>query len=419
MIRDTYHLVDNQKTIDNFLTIFKTPADVTSTNLQKVFSRTVKKEEDTIIGVGPPPYYTSDEFILKNGILPNCTKDTKTTFGLYIFNLLCIVDAFDDVIPYINEAMTENNVKKLYQQISNLIIQSRITNEQFAKFIDNFIFLGYKATLFSPGFSFEFVKNNPKIESKKKELVAEYKRKVEAGANPVSTFVNVVEAPLLALAKEILKDDPDWPYYERGGKPDINVILKESVICMGPVYDPVTGRFEIIESSLSSGVPKEKIDTFANILVASSYSRAVSTQDGGAKTKLIFSAMQSVKLAEDGKRGTDCQCGICVKKTITEYNCKDNIYRYIKENGKLVRLTHDNIKSYIGKTVAMRSPLFCNSKDYCNICVGDYYYELGVTNIGNTATKISSRLMNMALKQMHDSTVKVTVINPFDYITKL
>ena len=66
----------------------------------------------------------------------------------------------------------------------------------------------------------------------------------------------------------------------------------------------------------------------------------------------------------------------------------------------------------------MRSPLFCCGEDYCNICAGDYFYELGIVNIGNTTVKASSKMMNASLKAMHDISVNAIPIEPWKYIMK-
>ena len=67
----------------------------------------------------------------------------------------------------------------------------------------------------------------------------------------------------------------------------------------------------------------------------------------------------------------------------------------------------------------MRTNLFCRDEDFCNVCAGDYFYDIGVHNIGNTSTKSSSTMMNKSLKAMHDVSMDVVTINPFDYITKI
>ena len=85
-------------------------------------------------------------------------------------------------------------------------------------------------------------------------------------------------------------------------------------------------------------------------------------------------------------------------------------------------LTPDNISSYVGKTVKLRTPVYCKAKDpeYCSICVGDRPYRVGVRNIGFTFMSISGSTLNAALKKKHDVSIKtynLTVEDVLKYVT--
>ena len=86
------------------------------------------------------------------------------------------------------------------------------------------------------------------------------------------------------------------------------------------------------------------------------------------------------------------------------------------ENGKLVRLDNTNIKSYIGKLVHFRSVLFCQNEKLCNKCAGDLYYNLDIQNVGLTVTRVGSAVLNLSLKNFHDTTLHLKRINYKDYI---
>ena len=81
------------------------------------------------------------------------------------------------------------------------------------------------------------------------------------------------------------------------------------------------------------------------------------------------------------------------------------------ENGKLVLLTRDNIKGYIGKVVHKRTPLYCISDDICNICAGNRYHNIGVTEIGATSVALPNGLMNKGMKAFHDTKVKFHTVD--------
>ena len=411
-------LLTDQQYIQLLLDTFKTPKDVTYKKLNEFFGHKIEKENSAIKKVMPPLFFTSDEFILKKDTLPNVKKDIQTSVGLYIFNLFCTSYIFpENTIEYFNpkEGLTPDNMDKLMGSIIDNIMENKITGNQFAKFQTNTAWLGYKGTLWNPGQSLEFAKVNPEVAKAKPKLLEEWRKAVESGEEPVATYIKMVERPLMEIAKNSLKNDEAWPIYARGGKPKFGNVYKNCTLSMGPVYDPVTGSYKIADSSFMEGIDNNLVPTFANIQIDAAYNRAVATQDGGAKTKQIFAAFQSVKL--NPKRGSDCGTKRYLLKKITKKNFNKIYLRYFKdEDGKLVKLTKENFSKYEGKTLMMRSPLFCEGKDYCNICAGDYFYELGLENIGNASTRLSSTLMNKALKSMHDISVTADYIDPCKYM---
>ena len=87
-------------------------------------------------------------------------------------------------------------------------------------------------------------------------------------------------------------------------------------------------------------------------------------------------------------------------------------YRYIVEKGKLKLLTPDNVKEYMGKEVNMRTPLYCTSDKYCNVCSGNQYYMMdGLRNVGLLTNRVGTSLLNAALKGFHDMSLKIVDID--------
>ena len=95
----------------------------------------------------------------------------------------------------------------------------------------------------------------------------------------------------------------------------------------------------------------------------------------------MITAFQDLKL---GEKGSDCGTKLTMKVEITSKNKDLFLYRYIvdKKTNNLVLLDAENIDSYVGKIVDMRSPMFCNDECYCNKCMGELFYMLGVENFG-------------------------------------
>lgn len=123
----------------------------------------------------------------------------------------------------------------------------------------------------------------------------------------------------------------------------------------------------------------------------------------------VYAEYQNIVL---GPKGSDCHSLMTLELLIDDSNYKDYIDRYIMEGKKLIKLTASSIKSYIGKHVHMRSPMFCTSEKICNVCFGDLPYRLGITNVGLTAAKIGSNFVNLGMKSFHDSSMHLNEINP-------
>lgn len=139
--------------------------------------------------------------------------------------------------------------------------------------------------------------------------------------------------------------------------------------------------------------------------------KACTTAIAGYVVKKLFSTYQGVILDE---RGTDCHTKGYRIVTIDKSNADKLKNRYIIEGNKLVQLTGDVMPKYMGKTVKMRSPLYCLGDKLCNMCAGEAFYIQGIKNIGLTASSIGSCFLNLLMKAFHDSTTKLITIKPED-----
>lgn len=132
------------------------------------------------------------------------------------------------------------------------------------------------------------------------------------------------------------------------------------------------------------------------------------TQVSGYQGKQISSSHQGEVLGEPG-----CDCGSTkyIKAYIGDDAFKKFPYRYFKgAGGKLVCLTPEVAKSYKGRTVEMRSVMYCKTvgkEGYiCSKCAGEFYYKLGKRNIGLVCKNPVSELTQAALQKFHQNVIK-------------
>lgn len=80
-------------------------------------------------------------------------------------------------------------------------------------------------------------------------------------------------------------------------------------------------------------------------------------------------------------------------------------------------MNDSNIKDYIGKEVKLRSPMLCNSKNgICSKCAGELYYQIGIKNVGLITNSAGTALVTLALKKMHDMSVKLKEVDIESFI---
>lgn len=374
------------------------PDDISKTLFINYFAYTKK---------GNPRFKPNDKMVIPKGYM-NLKEDTTTTVGRFIFNKFIIEKHFIKHVGYKNKTFTAGDVEDLEQELSELLLDEKITPDMYIEYLNKIQWLGFtNCDFMTPSMSYSTTVPLPKVMKRKQELLKEYKDDIENGNAAIAGAK--IEAELLDLAKEELKDDPAMDLYRSGSRGKFGNHYKNFSIMRGPVKDNSTGRFRLAESNYVEGIKKEEYSMFGDMIVEGAYNRAVGTRTGGYQTKRIFAAFQTVSL---DKPGSNCGTTKTLSVRLDKGNYKLYLFRYIVEGGKLKLLTNDNIKSYIGKTVNLRSPQFCTSQNLCSKCGGELYYKLGITNIGLTASKIGGSMLNLCLKSSHDVTLK---IDTFDY----
>lgn len=145
--------------------------------------------------------------------------------------------------------------------------------------------------------------------------------------------------------------------------------------------------------------------------------KSVGTQVSGYLAKELIAELQSEIL---GPKDSDCGTLGYLEVQIPSSRLNDFVDRYIIEGGRLKILSEDVIKSYAGKTVKMRSPMFCTrvgkKKCLCNKCAGDYYYKLNKENIGLVGSKVATTLTQLNLQKFHENLVKTHQIDVNDIL---
>ena len=289
----------NFEDIKNDLEMMKVEENISRTSLTEWFSNRVVKQPDGSVKIEPAKYRTTDYFDLPKNFLGNQPNEQKnTTIGSYLYNAFVLCNAFNNKVRYYDKPLNKNNFEEFQKNIANAILQGSITVDEFAKYSSMAIWLSYFTELFMPGISLNFIVPNKELMEYKKKLLEENKdllNKKTYTSDDVALYMERIENPLKAKARELLKDDPAMRLYDLA-KPSFDNNYKNSNVINGPLYDPVSGEYKINTNSYDEGITRESFDVLANKAMTSSFSRAVATQDGGTMTKYLSVAMHTVIL---------------------------------------------------------------------------------------------------------------------------
>lgn len=382
------------------------PSDLTFTTLVSLLGNIEKpKTHLGDIGSSKPRYDVTDTFDLTPSEYFVKSKIT-TTVGKFLFNKY-IIEALNliDSIGYVDWAIGSSGLSKLEDMLAVALLNDKITTKTFKEYINRRDTLGSSLNfVIAPSFTIGVLTEQKAVTKEKNKLVTQHKKELDEGNAVLGEHI---EKRLLEIAKNELKNDPGMELYDSGALGSFKNNYKNNNVIRGPVFNNITGKYDFVSSSLINGIDKKDIPCYGNSVVSGAYPKAVGTQVSGYFAKQILAALQTEMLDVEN---SDCGTKRYIEFKITSKNAKDLQYRYIIENGKLIELTPDVIKTYIGKTVKLRSPQMCIGKKICHHCAGNLFYKLGITNIGLTTSRVATTLTNLGMKKFHDSTIKTQAI---------
>lgn len=354
-----------------------------------------------------PKYNTYDTIELKKGDYFN-DSNIVTNVGLIIFNKVLIERDLVDIVGYWNTPLNGKALEGLTNIINSALLDDKIDVRTFIKFLDRIQKLSMKInSAITVSFTEKTTTTLPEIKKRKAELFKENKEAIEKGDVIVAAKI---EEELIDMAENIVKKDPGYMLYASGARGSFGNNYKNINIMRGPIKSLTsdTGSYDIVQNSFNEGIRKEDIPAMASSVVSGAYPKAVGTAEGGYLTKQLLAALQNITINNDIE---DCGSKNYIELKITSENKNDFLYSYIIDKSKLVLLSPNVIDKYVDKVVKLRSPMMCIAeKGKCKTCVGLRFEKLNITNIGLTATRAGSTMLNTGMKAFHDSSVKLNTI---------
>lgn len=357
-----------------------------------------------------PVFSFKDRIQVDPSWLINITEPLETSIGNLFYNAICLVPAFHNKIKFINGRVNvsslENQIAKILESTpdeeGSLRSNDKIYVDELVKFNDAHSYLEMFSKLCVYSATPKNIAEPDNITEFKNKLLEKYKDKL---SDPI--FLAEFEKELMNYDNEYLKDDPSNGIFLSGKTKD--VARKKLFLTIGAESTFDDGiHVKPIINSLSEGWTKdpEDLKLIINDLRVGLYSKGSETVNGGVAAKTLLRATNNFKILD-----YDCETTLGISRHV--YDASQILNRYIVEKGKLIHINNlQTANNYIGKTVIVRSPMYCKSEgeSICKICAGDNLNKFP-TGLAIPLTEISGIILNASLKKMHGTKLSLAELS--------
>lgn len=364
---------------------------------------------------GSPIFSFKDRILLKAGDVKNLKEDIETTLGNLLFNLICVIYAFDNKIAYINKKVS---LSELENQIAGLLndtpsaeqerSKDKLYVDEYIKFVDAVFYLTNFSQLCVWAATEKVLTAPPGIKEFKKQLLEKYKDSLTD-----DTTLAKIDAELVAFDAEYLKGDPGENFLLSNKSRAI--VRKRKFLNFGAErgIDEKTGLVPIF-SSLEDGWEVDKFPIMMDNLRSGVFKRGAETELGGESVKWLLRASSNIVVTAD-----DCGTLIGEPMLVTKSNNKKLIDFSILINNETKFVSNEEESSkYIGETLMVRTPMYCklDKTDYCKVCVGRKLSE-NPTGLSMTISEYGSEFLTLFMKAMHGKQLEIVKIDTIGSIS--
>ena len=334
------------------------------------------------------------------------TTSIKISLGRIVLNQILLVEPFGDIIEMVYDKPYD--IGDVENIIAEKLLAGVIDIKQYRKYMDVGYYLLHFSEINVPSFTAKSVVSHPDVKKLKKELFEKYKGELE---NPV--IAAKVEGALITLDKEWLGNDASTGFYNAVGFRAYNIARKKMYLMIGGIenFTKEINTFAFVKHSLEEGLNKKNTPVIFNEIRKGSYDRSTSVRDSGAMSNSILRVFQDSEITEN-----DCNSQTGLTFVLTDDYAKLFAGRYILEGNKKIFLSDNNIRNYVGKSITMRSPQYCKTKDgFCETCCGKIYTNLDISNLNMNIIEVTSTLLTLKLKGMHGMALAFDNVNYENY----
>lgn len=369
-------------------------------------------------GIKGEALFTPGEKVhLKAKALPNLHKDLEVTYGNLLVNFVGVLWPFDSKVDYQEGEITargmEGLIIKRLKDTPMALPDGKPTVrdpkyiyvDEYLKFCNAMFYLGGLAQLFVPAGSVKAMTVSDEIIPLRKKLIEENKDRLHDPA-----VIAKIDAELVKHDKAWIKGD-EAEHFLLSGKA-YNIVRKKLFLQMGAEMGlDESQNVDYIPQSLNEGWDLTKFPAMNNSLRAGSFNRGAQTMLGGESVKWLLRASSNMAVTAD-----DCGSKLGNLFVIDEH--KENWVGFsIAADAGPLKLTDENVGSYLGKQVMLRSPMYCKlpKTDFCKVCVGDRL-AANPTALSAAVAAYGSAFLALFMAAAH---AKALILAKLDYRTAI
>lgn len=378
--------------------------------------------EDSVAG---QPLFARNELIeLFVGDMPNVMATTTTTYGNVMANQIMLVRPFGNKIPFMAGRISVKKIEKIIEE--RLVerpagweethkaddeanpLKAPIYVDEYLKYCDGaFSLVGY-TQLFTPADSRKTMTAPPGLKELKAQLIGQNQGKLHD------------RAVVADIAEKLQKLDAEHLKGDRGGEDFLTSDKAKKIVRsrLFLMYGAETGIEEkvdvdLIQNSLNEGWDVTKFPAMNDALRAGSFNRGKQTELGGEAVKDLFRASGNLKISSP-----DCGSTVGLPSFFKEDE-GDRIIGFsaLEDGGGITKITRDNVGSYLGKAIRLRSPMTCKNShtDYCAVCLGDRLAN-NPTGLSMAVADYGSAFLAIYMSAAHSKGIQVAKLSIKDQL---
>lgn len=252
------------------------PDDITFSMLVDWFGNLVNMDNTSSKPTKPvlSKFSPTDKLTLNNSEYSLVNGEIETTLGRLIYNKLLIEGVgLQNIFSFVNYVLDDGGFGKVEKTITAALKDDIVSVDQMYKYIDTRDWLGLQLHgVITTSFTPSVLKVPPQVKKLKKELLAKYKDEL---ANNDEKASEIIEKELVKATKEALKDDIGLDLYMSGARGSIGNNYKNMYLMRGAIKNNMTGKFDVLTSSLLDGLEKKDMAPHSNSILSGAYPKAV------------------------------------------------------------------------------------------------------------------------------------------------